>query len=144
MWWKRCVDTVRTTSLAVGEIAAEPKTGDAETNGKFHKESFGNRSQKPVYYRRSEWLPSVLIGAAAVNKMTFSDSTETMIGSDMNIGPDIDPMDGVTSTITSRGEINFMKSFSLNVTLYRDKKDDVLVMFSSDQPLTILRKKSVN
>jgi hypothetical protein len=50
------------TSLAVGEIAAaKPKTGDAETNGKFHKESFGNRSQKPVYYRRSEWLPSVFL-----------------------------------------------------------------------------------
>jgi hypothetical protein len=59
--------------------------------------------------------------------MTFCDSNETVIGSDMNIGPDVETMEGVSSTITSRGEINFMKSFSLHVTLYRDKKDAVLV-----------------
>jgi hypothetical protein len=60
-----------------------------------------------------------------VNKITFAESNE--VGSDMQIGPDMEVVDGVSSTITTRGEVNFMKSFSLYVTLYRDKKDVVLV-----------------
>lgn len=59
--------------------------------------------------------------------MTFSDSNETSIGSDIHIGPDVETFDGVSSTITSKGEINFLKSFSLHVTLYRDKKEVFLV-----------------
>ena len=50
-----------------------------------------------------------------------------VIGSDLHIGPDADIIDGVCSTTTTQGEVTFMKSFSLNVTLYRDKKDVVLV-----------------
>jgi hypothetical protein len=64
-----------------------------------------------------------------VNKITFAESNEVVIGSDMQIGPDMEVVDGVSSTITTRGEVNFMKSFSLYVTLYRDKKDVVLVSF---------------
>jgi hypothetical protein len=70
-----------------------------------------------------------LIFNKIVNKITFAESNEVVIGSDLHIGPDTDVIDGVSSTITTRGEINFMKSFSLYVTLYRDKKDVVLVCF---------------
>ncbi len=65
-----------------------------------------------------------------MHKIIFSESPEAPIGSEVLIQDDHDASDSISSIVTQKGQIDFYKTFSLNVTMYKDKKDTFLVSFS--------------